>query len=293
VEYREGIFVGYRYYDKVKQPVLFPFGHGLSYTTFRYSDPEIESVVLDFLKNKSFLVSLNVENTGNRSGHEIVQLYVKGLSNKPIRPEKELKGFDKVYLQPKEMKRISISLDSSSFSFYSTPDHSWQTVYGKHTLLLGSSCADIRLELQVSVVSPHPDESNRKMNELHVRKETNYFEHLFADRGVTSEEFYQYLGRKIPVDDKTDTGFHRNSTLGECQNHWICRLLYKAITIYIRWMAKGDESQSKTLARVLPELPLRGLVLMSSGVFTYRCLDVMILWINGKRGKAIKRLFME
>ncbi|MCR5684736.1 MAG: glycoside hydrolase family 3 C-terminal domain-containing protein [Lachnospiraceae bacterium] len=143
VEYREGLFVGYRYYEKVGAEVLFPFGHGLSYTTFVYDEINVKS------GNKNATVKFKVKNNGNRPGSEIVQVYVSKLDSKIFRAEKELKGFDKIRLEPGEEKEVTIELNERAFSYYSTSAGKWIVEPGKYVIHVGSSSADIRLREEI------------------------------------------------------------------------------------------------------------------------------------------------
>lgn len=151
VEYREGIFVGYRYYDKKNMEVLFPFGHGLSYTEFEYSDLTLDKASMtdaDTLK-----VSVKVKNTGTRAGKEIVQLYVGDDMSTAIRPVKELKGFEKVELQPGEEKTVEFTLGKRAFAYYNTDISDWYVESGSFTVMIGKSSRDIVLQEKVEVNS--------------------------------------------------------------------------------------------------------------------------------------------
>ena len=133
VEYKEGVFVGYRYYDTKEMPVRYPFGYGLSYTTFEYSDLQLSS---DKIKDTDKLkVTLKVKNTGNRAGKEIVQLYVADKTGAASRPVKELKNFVKVELQPQEEKTVEMELDKRSFAWYNTDIHDWYAASGEYEIL--------------------------------------------------------------------------------------------------------------------------------------------------------------
>ena len=151
VEYKEGVFVGYRYYDTKEMPVRYPFGYGLSYTTFEYSDLQLSS---DKIKDTDKLkVTLKVKNTGNRAGKEIVQLYVADKTGAASRPMKELKNFVKVELQPQEEKTVEMELDKRSFAWYNTDIHDWYAASGEYEILAAASSRDIRLKKTVYVES--------------------------------------------------------------------------------------------------------------------------------------------
>ena len=150
-EYREGIFVGYRYYDKKQLKPLFPFGHGLSYTTFAYTGIETDKNA--FTEDESLTVRVRVKNTGSRAGRETVQLYVRDVECCVPRPEKELKGFAKVLLQPGEEKEVSFALTRRAFAFYDTDLHDWRVESGEFEILAGGSSANTPLKATVTVSS--------------------------------------------------------------------------------------------------------------------------------------------
>jgi beta-glucosidase len=151
VNYGEGLFIGYRYYDTKNVPVLFPFGHGLSYTTFEYSHPKVSAPT--FKDVDGVTVTVDVTNTGKLAGAEIVQVYVHDRESSLVRPEKELKGFAKVYLEPGETKTVSVKLDFRSFAFYNVEYKQWITETGEFDILIAASSADIRQKLIVKLES--------------------------------------------------------------------------------------------------------------------------------------------
>lgn len=151
VRYGEGLFIGYRYYDTKKVPVQFPFGYGLSYTTFAYSNAKVSSH--KFKDVDGVTVSVDVTNTGKVTGKEVVQVYVHDHAASLVRPVKELKGFAKVELKPGETKTVTIPLDFRAFAFYHPEYKQWITETGDFDLLIGASSADIRQTLTVTLES--------------------------------------------------------------------------------------------------------------------------------------------
>jgi beta-glucosidase len=149
VEYREGIFVGYRYYDKKDVKPLFPFGHGLSYTTFSYSGLTLDKE--EMMESETLKVSLKVKNTGEMAGREVVQLYVGQFDGTAVKPVKELKGFEKIQLEPGEEKLVTFELDKRSFAYYNTDIKDWYVDRGEYRIMVGSSSRDIRLQAPVKV----------------------------------------------------------------------------------------------------------------------------------------------
>lgn len=151
VEYREGLFVGYRHYDKIGIEPLFPFGYGLSYTDFKYSNIQVDKRKL--LDTQELQVSIKVKNIGKRTGKEIVQLYVKENNSSVIRPLKELKAFKKVELEPDEEKSVRFTLGKRAFAYYDVSLHDWHVKSGKFEILVGKSSRDILLNETISVES--------------------------------------------------------------------------------------------------------------------------------------------
>ena len=155
--YQEGVFIGYRYYDKKKMDVLFPFGYGLSYTDFTYSNMKVtvngkNAADVDVIKETDeIVVSADITNTGNCDGAEIVQLYIKNPVVYEIRPEKELRDFAKVFLKAGETKTVTFTLNARAFSYYETRIHDWYAESGDYEILLASSSRDIRLQYTVSI----------------------------------------------------------------------------------------------------------------------------------------------
>jgi beta-glucosidase len=152
VRYGEGVFVGYRYYDKKELAPLFPFGHGLSYTNFTYAKIQLSADKIT--ESDKLIVSLDVTNTGKVAGKEVVQLYVHDLKASVARPEKELKAFSKVALEPGETKTVSFTLDKEAFWYFDTSKNTWTVEPGDFEILVGSSSRDIRLSAALTVLPP-------------------------------------------------------------------------------------------------------------------------------------------
>ena len=151
-DYREGIFVGYRYYDKKEMEVLFPFGHGLSYTSFEFENLRLDKQEMD--DTDTLTVTVTAKNTGSRPGKTVVQLYVgKGQTDRVIRPVRELKGFDKVELQPGESKDISFTLDKRSFAYWNDELGDWHVETGEYTVSIGHSSREMAVSRTVTVRS--------------------------------------------------------------------------------------------------------------------------------------------
>lgn len=147
--YQEGIFVGYRYYTSVGREVLFPFGYGLSYTEFTYSDLELDKK--EMLDNEVLTVYVKVKNTGNMTGKEVIQLYVSPEEGDVVRPIRELRGFDKIELAPGEEKTVTFTLDMRAFSYWNTEIHDWFVTAGEYHIQIGKNAQKMVLEETVQV----------------------------------------------------------------------------------------------------------------------------------------------
>ena len=148
-EYREGVFIGYRYYDKKEMGVLFPFGHGLSYTTFEYGNLCLSQGAMRDTDTQT--VTVTVKNTGSREGKAVVQLYIGAVDGDIIRPVRELKGFEKVALQPGESKDVAFTLDKRSFAYWNTALHDWHVATGQYVIEVGDSSRHLPLRTEITV----------------------------------------------------------------------------------------------------------------------------------------------
>lgn len=260
VEYREGLYIGYRYFTTAEKAVRFPFGYGMSYTTFAYSDMAADEQG----------VSLTVTNTGSVAGTEIVQLYVAKKSSELFRPAKELKGFARVTLAPGEKQRITIMLDDKAFRFWNVKANRWEIEGGEYELLVGASVEDIRLCEKIAVhgtATVHPYEDRDldcyyKGDVLH----------------VSDADFEKLLGHPIP---NGKTKIDRNLTLGEL-NHarsplgW---LVWLVLTILLDASYKRGKPDLNILFQY--NMPLRALAKMTNGAISMGMVDGIVMELQG------------
>lgn len=207
--YKEGIYVGYRYYDKANKNVLFPFGFGLSYTTFEYKNIKVKYVDIN-----NITVKVTVKNTGNMAGSEVIQLYTK-YNKKEYRPLKELKGFAKVHLDKGEEKEVEILLNKDSFAYYNTEDKKKSVLSGEYEILVGSSSRDIKLKEKIKIKS---EDKNTKVKYLD--------KYIDADvTNITDSEFETLFEDKLPLVTKSKK-FDMNSTIEEAKNTLVGGIVY-------------------------------------------------------------------
>ena len=209
VEYKESIFVGYRYYDTNNVNVLYPFGYGLSYTKFEYSNLYVEE------KNNIY-ISFTIKNIGNIKGKEIAQVYVCQEDSIIFKPEKELKGFEKIELNPGEEKSITIVLSKEDFEYYNVETKKWEIEPGRYKVLVGKSSQDIVLEQEIDLKS-NSKIINKKFPEVY--KSGNI-------QNVTDKEFEQLLGHKIPQRHISLDEITEENTLEQLKNTKVGKVIY-------------------------------------------------------------------
>ncbi|MCU5380711.1 glycoside hydrolase family 3 C-terminal domain-containing protein [Bacillus cereus] len=238
VEYKEGVFVGYRYYDKKQIEPLFPFGFGLSYTNFEYSNISIDKKEIKDTDTVS--VRVNVKNTGSIAGKEIVQLYIKDVESSMIRPEKELKGFEKVELQPEEEKTVSFTLNKRSFAYYNVDLKDWHVETGEFEILVGKSSKEIVLHdsifVQSATIIRKPVHRNTLLGEI-------FMDPILAP-----------IAKELMEKALKDSPFSS--------------------------MTEGDSDASEMMEAMLNYMPLRALVNFSAGAFTEEMLGEIIGLLN-------------
>lgn len=275
--YKESIFVGYRYYDTYAVDVLFPFGYGLSYTTFSYSDLKIEGEL------PGMTVSFVIKNTGNVSGCEIAQLYVHHKNPTIFKSNRELKGFDKVFLDSSESKTITIQLDSRSFSYFNTDINDWVIENGEYEIQIGSSIADIHLTETVSY--------DKNFIDIPVNCKSEFVPDYYNRNhpmSISDGNFTQLTGITIPFAFKRkEEPFTINSTITELSEVWIGRLLASMALKQSKKLmpsSVNDEKIMKMIERGVMESPLRSLVAMSNGALSLNTVNLILKLANlGKK----------
>lgn len=274
VEYRESIYVGYRYYDKINKDVRYPFGFGLSYTQFEYSDMKISKKTMKDTGTAE--VSLKVKNTGEVAGAEIVQLYVRDNESTVFRPEKELKGFKKVYLEPGEETEVRFILDKRSFAYYNVNIHDWHVETGYFTILAGASSRDIRLSEKLKVTSSEPDALIPDMRD---ELQCYYNGDISA---VSDSDFEKLLGYEIPYKDDCPKEITINNALEDAAGTKAGKVINDLLLTVFRSMSKGDVSQEKMMTSMALQIPIRCFISMSMGVFTPEMAEGLCMILNGK-----------
>ena len=266
-EYREGLYVGYRYFDTAKRDVKYPFGFGLSYTGFAYSDLQVGEDRVTF----------RIRNTGSVAGEEIAQLYIHAATNGMFRPEQELKGFAKVSLKPGEEKQVEIPVNDRSFAVWSILENNWVIEGGKYELRVGASSRDIRLTAEIqkegSVANPY---------------EGTAFAPYYSGqvKSISDESFAALLGHAIPNakwDRSAPIGFNDTISQGEYLNGGLGKAIYNLISFARNVLLVLEKKEAANSIMFVMNLPWRGVARMS-GVLTDEQVLTLIDIINRRKG---------
>ena len=270
-EYRESLYVGYRYYDTQDVNVQYPFGYGLSYTSFAYSDLEVTP------EGASFTLT----NTGDRDGAEIAQLYVSGPEGEIFRPAKELKGFAKVFLKAKESRKVTIPFDDKTFRYWNVSTNGWEVEKGSYLIQIGSSVSDIHLKQTLEQKGTDASSPYKK------EEMPSYFSG--AVKNVSDQEFEKLLGTSIP-DGKWSGELGLNDAI--CQMYYakspLARLIYRILTS----LKNKSEKKGKPDLNILfiYNMPFRGIAKMTGGAVSMEMARGMVLVVNGHFFKGMKKI---
>ncbi len=270
-EYREGLYVGYRYYETANIPVQFPFGFGLSYTTFAYSDLKVSD------KEAAFTLT----NTGSMDGAEVAQLYVGKPDAKVFRPAKELKGFAKVFLKAGESKTVTIPLDDKAFRYFNVKTNQFEVEGGEYQIMVGASAADIKL---TGTVAAAGTEAPNPYNEKEL---ADYYTGNI--KAVSDRQFEALLGHPIP-----DGSWSGTLTMNDaiCQMYYaksgLARFVCRRLTSMInKSMEKGKPNLNLMFNY---NMPFRGIAKMTGGMCTMEMAEGILIIVNGHFFKGLGRI---
>lgn len=274
-EHRESVYIGYRYYDTAEKEVLFPFGYGLSYTTFAYSDIKVSSK--DIKDTDTLEVSFKIKNTGSVDGAEIAEIYVADKESTIFRPKKELRAFTKVFLKAGEEKEVTVELGKRAFAYYNVNIGDWHVETGAFEILVGASSRDIRLTETVNVTSTVEAEipDYRKTAPAYYTADLS---------GMKGEQFEAVYGQKLPSpafdkSKKIDIYCCLNDARHTKWGGRICKLI-EGIMSKMGSDANGD---GKMLAAMATQIPIRNFIAMSMGVFSPEMADGLLMILNDDR----------
>lgn len=270
-EYRESIYVGYRYYDTNKIRVQYPFGFGLSYTEFTFSD----------MKTDRQGVSLTVTNSGDRDGGEVVQMYV-GLKNAIVfRPEKELKGFSKVYLKAGESQKVHIPFDDKTFRYWNIKTNHWEVEMGTYRIMVGANVSDIRLEAELEM------EGTTSEYPYHPARLPGYYTGMVQQ--ISDQEFETLLGHPVP-DGKWTGNLTSNDAI--CQMYYAKSALARFLYNRLSSMKMKSQEKGKPDLNILfiYNMPFRALAKMTAGAVSMHMVDGIVEVVNGHFFRGMKKV---
>jgi len=285
VEYRESLFVGYRYYQSFNVPVRYPFGYGLSYTDFEYQNMELS------WEDKILAATVKIKNTGSVAGAETIQVYVCPKQEDFIRSAIELRGFKKIYLEPGETKTITIVLDERSFDVYDIECQSYVTIGGQYTIAAGSSVDNLLLKKEIQV-----DGQKYSRNERELFPE--YFKSHEKGMEISRETFEKLYGQPLSQYRNQGRGQYTiQSSFGDVSRKSLFGYIIRGIVaIGIKFMFPGKKKTDPDMMMVvqgIEEGALEGLIANSGGVVSAKLIDLLVLNANRKYGKAFVRIFTK
>ncbi len=282
VEYRESIYVGYRYYEKTGKDVLFPFGHGLSYARFEYSDLQLDRDVCEY--GDKIRLQFRITNAGSVPAKETALVFVSHQSSKVFSPGKELKEFVKVSLAPGETKTVEAELDTAEFGYYNTMINDWHAESGTYRILIGSSSKDSRLEADLKLSSPEKPPSD-------LREATpTYFELPKGELIIPDREFEALYGSALPLHDgKIAKPYTLDHTLEDTKHTPIGKAMLFYAKMMVRKLEKVESGQSGMMLAMMQEMPFYAMI--TSGEISEKMMNAIVDMMNGHYFKGIKRLF--
>ena len=283
VEYRESIYVGYRYYEKAEKQVRFPFGYGLSYTDFTYADLEVNKDSCEY--GEILNITFTVTNEGNVRARETAFLYVAHNNETVFLPKKELKAFQKVELAPGESKRITVSLDTTEFGYYNTLIRDWYAESGLYKISVGASGADIRLQQTVMLNSPE-----RPQPDLRERAPAYY--HLpQGEFHVSDQDFAALYGKPLPEHNSLPMRpYDHNNTLEDIEHTLLGKLILKVADRMTKKATRESEDEEAMMSNMIKEMPFHSLVTSGEGTVSEAMMEGLLHIMNGHILKGIRAL---
>lgn len=279
LEYRESIFVGYRYFDSAEIRVKYPFGFGLSYTIFQYSNMKVE-----YNNQNNIEVSITITNSGNMEGKEVIQLYISCLNSKLFRAKQELKGFKKINLMPKESKEVTFNLDEDCFTYYNIQTHKFEVEGGQYSINIGSSSRDIKYSTVINKKG-----SNVKTPDYKGKSQA-YYELYKKELNPSKLEFENIYGKDLPIATNTDYPFTMNSTINDIKNAYGGDLIISAINKKAYKVANGDKLMEITVRESLNDQPFRLMVMATRGAISRKSVQGFVDLLNKHYVKGLLQI---
>ena len=285
--YCESVFVGYRYYDAANMPVLFPFGHGLSYSSYSYGDISLSSS--EIKEGDPLTVSINITNISEVDGKEAVQLYIAPPKSKIYKPVRQLAAFKKVFIQRGETRTVEFELDKRAFAYYNTQIGDWHVESGTYKIEIGASSRDIRAVREITVTSSRPEVEVPD----YTAKAPQYYNLDVQTKIFDKKQFEEVYGK--PIEDEKAPGkgeFTLNSALEDLRNGNLkSKLFYRSIMHGIKKKNKKETQEHLRRMNIVMtrEMPLRTVASFSMGKITIEQMDALVMMFNGHFFKGLMR----
>ena len=277
VEYRESIFVGYRFFDKAKKAVQYPFGHGLSYTKFEYKNIKLSSKKVK--EGEKLTVTFTLKNIGDVAGAEVAQVYVCPPESKIYKADRELKGFKKVYLEPGEKKKVSIELDERAFSYYNVNINDWHAESGEYKIIVAASSRDSRLYDSVEVITAKPDAEVPDYSEA-----APIYYAVDSMATIPEKQFEAVLGRALPDNSKFKKGeLTINSSVQQVAVSPFGKALYGTLRLGAKIVSLSAENPDM-ITESIKDMPLRSFSGFTGGLVPQKSVDGLLDMCNGHKG---------
>lgn len=277
VEYRESIFVGYRYFDKAKKAVQYPFGHGLSYTKFEYSNVKVSKK--NITEGEKVKVTFTLKNAGDRAGAEVAQVYVCPPESKIFKADRELKGFEKVYLEAGEEKKVTIELDERAFSFYNTNISDWHAESGEYKIIVAASSRDSRLYTSVNVTTNKPD---AKVPDY--TKSARIYYNVDAMSSIPLNQFEAVLGKSVPFNGEYRRGaLTVDSSVSQIKCSPFGFVLNAVLTGGAKIVSLAAENP-EMITQSIKDMPLRSFSGYTGGILSKKSVEGILDLCNGTKG---------
>ena len=279
LEYRESIFVGYRYFDSAEIKVKYPFGFGLSYTTFQYSNMKVQ-----YNNQNNIEVYITITNSGNMEGKEVIQLYISCLNSKLFRAKQELKRFKKINLMPKESKEVTFILNEDCFTYYNIQTHKFEVEEGQYSINIGSSSRDIKYSTVINKKG-----SNVKIPDYKGKSQA-YYDLYKKELNPSKLEFENIYGKELPIATNIAYPFTMNSTINDIKNAYGGDLVISAINKKAYKVVKGDKLMEITVKESLNDQPFRLMVMATRGAISRKLVQGFIDLLNKHYVKGLLQI---
>lgn len=277
VEYRESIFVGYRFFDAAKKAVQYPFGHGLSYTKFEYKNIKLSSKKVK--EGEKLTVTFTLKNIGDKAGAEVAQVYVCPPKSKIFKADRELKGFKKVFLQPGEKQKVSIELDERAFSYYNVNINDWHAESGEYKIIVSASSRDSRLYDSVEVITAKPDVEVPDYSHT-----APIYYAVDSMATIPEKQFEVILDRPLPNNSKFKKGeLTINSSVQQVAVSPFGKILYGTLRAGAKIVSLTAENP-EMITESIKDMPLRSFGGFTGGLVPEKSVEGLLDMCNGKKG---------